>query len=48
LAGVSGINLTDCDIDLMVISEKVAYDDLFAALEPATQRLHGATPLQAA
>jgi predicted nucleotidyltransferase len=27
------------DIDLMVISEKVAYADLFAALEPATNWL---------
>jgi hypothetical protein len=27
------------DIDLMVISEKVAYADLFAALEPAAKRL---------
>jgi predicted nucleotidyltransferase len=27
------------DIDLMVISEKIAYSDLFVALEPATNRL---------
>jgi predicted nucleotidyltransferase len=27
------------DVDLMAISEKVAYAELFAALEPATNRL---------
>ena len=34
-----GKDTAKSDIDLMVISEKVAYADLFAALEPATNRL---------
>jgi predicted nucleotidyltransferase len=34
-----GKDTAKSDIDLMVISEKVAYADLFAALEPATKRL---------
>jgi predicted nucleotidyltransferase len=34
-----GKDTAKSDIDLMVISEKVAYADLFAALEPATDRL---------
>jgi predicted nucleotidyltransferase len=34
-----GKDTAKSDIDLMVISEKVAYADLFAALEPATARL---------
>lgn len=34
-----GEDTAKSDIDLMVISEKVAYADLFAALEPATNRL---------
>jgi predicted nucleotidyltransferase len=34
-----GKDTAESDIDLMVISEKVAYADLFAALEPATNRL---------
>lgn len=34
-----GKDTAESDIDLMVISEKLAYADLFAALEPATQRL---------
>jgi predicted nucleotidyltransferase len=34
-----GNDTAKSDIDLMVISEKVAYADLFAALEPATSRL---------
>jgi len=34
-----GKDTAKSDIDLMVISEKLAYADLFAALEPATQRL---------
>jgi predicted nucleotidyltransferase len=34
-----GNDTAKSDIDLMVISEKVAYADLFAALEPATDRL---------
>jgi predicted nucleotidyltransferase len=35
-----GKDTAKSNIDLMVISEKVAYADLFAALEPATSRLH--------
>jgi predicted nucleotidyltransferase len=34
-----GKDTAKSDIDLMIISEKVAYADLFAALEPATNRL---------
>jgi predicted nucleotidyltransferase len=34
-----GKDTANSDIDLMVISEKVTYADLFAALEPATTRL---------
>ncbi len=34
-----GKDTAKSDIDLMVISDKVAYADLFAALEPATHRL---------
>jgi predicted nucleotidyltransferase len=34
-----GKDTAESDIDLMVISEKLAYADLFAAREPATQRL---------
>lgn len=34
-----GKDTAESDIDLMVTSEKLAYADLFAALEPATQRL---------
>lgn len=34
-----GKDTAKSDIDLMVISEKIAYADLFAALEPATNRL---------
>ena len=34
-----GKDTAKSDIDLMVISEKVGYADLFAALEPATNRL---------
>jgi predicted nucleotidyltransferase len=34
-----GKDTAKSDIDLLVISEKVAYADLFAALEPATDRL---------
>jgi predicted nucleotidyltransferase len=34
-----GKDTAKSDIDLMVISEKVAYADLFATLEPATNRL---------
>lgn len=34
-----GKDTAKSDIDLMVTSEKVAYADLFAALEPATTRL---------
>ena len=34
-----GKDTAKSDIDLMVISEEVAYADLFAALEPATNRL---------
>jgi predicted nucleotidyltransferase len=34
-----GKDTAKSDIDLMVISEKLAYADLFAALEPATNRL---------
>jgi predicted nucleotidyltransferase len=34
-----GKDTAKSDIDLMVIGEKVAYADLFAALEPATNRL---------
>ena len=34
-----GKDTAKSDIDLMVISEKVAYADLFAVLEPATNRL---------
>ena len=34
-----GKDTAKSDIDLMVVSEKVAYADLFATLEPATNRL---------
>lgn len=34
-----GKDTAKSDIDLMVISEKLVYADLFAALEPATNRL---------
>ena len=34
-----GKDTAKSDIDLLVISEQVAYADLFAALEPATNRL---------
>jgi predicted nucleotidyltransferase len=34
-----GKDTAKSDIDLMVVSEKVAYADLFTALEPATNRL---------
>jgi predicted nucleotidyltransferase len=34
-----GKDTAKSDIDLMVISEKLPYADLFAALEPATNRL---------
>ncbi len=34
-----GKDTAKSDIDLMVISEKLAYADLFAALEPVTNRL---------
>ena len=34
-----GQDTAKSDIDLMVISEKIAYANLFAALEPATNRL---------
>ncbi len=34
-----GKDTAKSDIDLMIISEKIAYADLFAALEPATSRL---------
>ena len=34
-----GKDTAKSDIDLMVISEKIAYADLFTALEPATNRL---------
>ncbi len=35
----NGKDTAKSDIDLMVISDKAAYADLFAALEPATNRL---------
>jgi predicted nucleotidyltransferase len=34
-----GKDTAESDVDLMVVSEKLSYADLFAALEPATQRL---------
>jgi predicted nucleotidyltransferase len=34
-----GKDTAKSDIDLMVVSEKVAYTDIFATLEPATNRL---------